>query len=87
MNGFWRLSNARPMGFNGPLRIPFAEINAYCQLQRYDHGKTQEFLYYMERLDDRYMAFVKKIQEDEERKNSVKNSSGPSGNSRQGPRR
>lgn len=88
MSGFWRLSNARPAGFSGPLRIPFAEIAAYCQLQRYDHEKTQDFLFYVEKLDERYMAFVKKLQEEEELKNGKNATPGkPGTKGSSGPRR
>jgi hypothetical protein len=76
MSGFWRLSNARPAGFNGVLRIPFAEINAYCSLHGFDHSKTQDFLYYVENLDAKFMEFVKEKQEEEERKNQTANAAG-----------
>ncbi|UTC28377.1 hypothetical protein GURKE_03510 [Brevundimonas phage vB_BpoS-Gurke] len=52
----------------GPLRIPLSEIDAYCRLRGFDFSMTQDFLYYTERLDEAYMAFVKKLQEEEERK-------------------
>jgi len=72
MQGFWRLSNARPIGMNGPLRIPYSEIEAYCRLHGYDYGKRQEFMYYLEQLDGKYMEFVKQAQEEEQRKAEVK---------------
>lgn len=74
--GFWRLSNARPQGLNGPLRIPYAEIEAYCALHSFDYGKRQDFLYYVERLDEKFMEHVKKTQEEEERKKQQQGKSG-----------
>ncbi|USN15490.1 hypothetical protein KIKIMORA_03480 [Brevundimonas phage vB_BpoS-Kikimora] len=65
MDGFWRLSNTRPIGFAGPQRIPLSEIDAYCRLRGLDFGMTQDFLFYVERLDEAYMAFVKEAQEKE----------------------
>jgi hypothetical protein len=66
--GFWRLSNARPPGLNGPTRILFSEIGAYCDLHGFDYGKRQDFLFYVQRLDDKFMEIAKKRQEEEERK-------------------
>lgn len=60
------------MGMNGPLRIPFAEIAAYCTLHGYDYGKRQEFLTYIEKLDTTFMEFIQEKQEEEERKNITK---------------
>ena len=53
---------------NGPQRIPISEIEAYCRLRRYDYDKSQDFLFYVERLDEKYMGFVKEAQEKEEQK-------------------
>jgi hypothetical protein len=87
-NGFWRLSGARPQGFSGPLRIPLSEIEAYCRLHSFDYSHRQDFLYYIERLDEKYMEFVKKAQDEEERK---RNNNGtpprPGSKGRPGPRR
>jgi hypothetical protein len=68
MDGFWRLSNARPQGFAGPLRIPLSELEAYCRLKGFDYAKRQDFLYYIERLDEKFMAFVQQKQEEQDRK-------------------
>lgn len=73
--GFWRLSNARPQGFNGPLRIPVSEIEAYCRLKDLDYSRRQDFLFYVERLDHAWMEHIKKLQKEEERKNDLKNKS------------
>lgn len=77
MNGFWRLSNARPQGLNGPLRITFAEIEAYCSLHGFDLMKKQDFLYFIEMLDAKFMDYVKKAQEEEERKKQTKGTDTP----------
>lgn len=68
MDGFWRLSNVRPIGMNGPQRIPITEVEAYCRLRQYGYDKSQDFLFYVERLDEKYMGFVKEAQEKEEQK-------------------
>lgn len=68
MEGFWRLSNARPVGMAGVLRIPLSEIESYCRIKDFSYEKRQDFLHYVERLDERFMAFVKERQEEEERK-------------------
>ena len=67
MEGFWRLSNARPQGFSGPLRIPLSEIEAYCRLKGFAYGKRQDFLFYIERMDEKFMQFVQETQADQER--------------------
>lgn len=64
-NGFWRLSNTRPQGFAGPLRIPMSEIEAYTRLQRFSLPKTLDFLFFVERLDGTYMEYVIEKQEQE----------------------
>lgn len=68
MDGFWRLSNARPVSMNGVLRIPLSELESYCRLRGFNFEKSQDFLHYVERLDERYMQFVKEAQEKEEAK-------------------
>lgn len=77
-NGFWRLSNVRPIGFNGVLRIPIAEIEAYCRLHSYDYGRRTEFLFYIERLDVKFMEHIEKKREEQERMERTKsNDIGP----------
>lgn len=71
-NGFWRLSNTRPVGFDGALRIPLSEIEAYARLQGFDHAKRNEFLIYVERMDATFMEHVAKLREEEERKRKNK---------------
>ena len=53
---------------SGVSRIPVSEIEAFCRLKRFGYEKTQDFLHYIERLDERYMEFVKEAQEKEEQK-------------------
>lgn len=67
-NGFWRLSASRPVGMNGPLRVPLSEINAYCELHRFRGPKREEFLFYVEKLDDVFMKYIAEKQEEEERR-------------------
>jgi hypothetical protein len=65
------------MGFNGPLRIPLSEIEAYCRLKGLDFAQRQDFLFFVERLDNAWMAFAQKLREEEERKtNRNKNTPG-----------
>lgn len=71
LDGFWRLSNARPVSMNGPLRIPLTEVEAYCRLRAFSFEKSQDFLHYLERLDERYMQLVKESQEKEEAKRNT----------------
>jgi hypothetical protein len=71
-NGFWRLSNSRPVGFNGVLRIPLSEIEAYARLSGFDYGKSQDFLSFVERMDHRYMEYVEEQREIEEAKQKNK---------------
>lgn len=68
MDGFWRLSNVRPIGFAGPQRIPITEVEAYCRLRQFSYEQCQDFLFYVERLDERYMSFAKEAQEKEAQK-------------------
>jgi len=70
-NGFWRLSNARPIGMDGVLRIPLSEIEAYTRIQAFDHAKRIEFLLYAERMDAAFMEHVGKMREEEERKRNL----------------
>jgi hypothetical protein len=53
-------------------RILFSEIGAYCDLHGFDYGKRQDFLFYVQRLDDKFMEIAKKRQEEEERKQAAK---------------
>ncbi|UTC29882.1 hypothetical protein BAJUN_02760 [Bajunvirus bajun] len=57
-DGFWRLSNKRPQGFNGPLRIPLTEIESFARLKGWDHEKRNDFLFYVDKLDEAYMVHV-----------------------------
>lgn len=67
-NAFWRLSNKRPQGFNGPLRIPDSEILAHIRLFGWDRVKAQDFCHFCDRLDEAFMAHVAKLQKAEEAK-------------------
>lgn len=60
----------RPIGFAGPQRIPITEVEAYCRLRQFAYDQCQDFLFYVERLDEKYMSFVKEAQEKEEQKRS-----------------
>jgi hypothetical protein len=60
------------VGFNGVLRIPLSEIEAYSRLQRFDYAKTQDFLTFIERMDHRYMEWVEQQREIEEQKSKNK---------------
>lgn len=71
-NGFWRLSNSRPVGFNGVLRIPLSEIEAYSRITDFDFSKRQDFLTFVERMDHRYMQWVEEQREIEEAKQKNK---------------
>ena len=62
-NGFWRLSNARPVGFDGVLRIPLSEIEAYARMQEFDFAKRVEFLRYIEGMDHVFMKYVERQRE------------------------
>jgi len=66
------LSNARPTGFDGVLRIPLSEVEAYTRLQGFDYAKAQDFLLYVERMDTMFMEHVAKLRDDEERKRNLK---------------
>lgn len=70
--GFHRLSNTRPQGFNGHLRIPVSEVKAYCDLMGWEREKRIDFLYYIELMDGVWMAHVAKQRESEEIKNRAK---------------
>lgn len=37
----------------------------------FDYRKTQDFLYYVERLDNAYMEYIDRIREAEERKRAI----------------
>ncbi len=74
MAGFNRLSPRRPQGMNGPLRIPVSEIESYCRLMSYDHGRRQEFFLYIERMDDVYMEYVAKVLSEDEKKREAQRS-------------
>ena len=69
--GFWRLSNKRPQGFNGPLRIPASEIEAYARIKGFDHEKRNDFLYFVDRLDEAYMGHVQKQIEKQEQQQRI----------------
>lgn len=53
---------------SGIVRLPYSEIAAYSDLHSYDFGKRQDFLYYVERLDEKYVEFIRKREEEERRK-------------------
>lgn len=53
---------------NGPRRVLDSEIQARCRLERWDFVKTQDFCFYVEALDEAYMAHVAAVQKEEERK-------------------
>jgi len=65
-NGAWRLSNPRPQGMNGYLRIPLSEIDSYCRLQGFGREKREQFLLFVERLDEAFMKHVDKLREQQE---------------------
>lgn len=71
MTGFNRLSPRRPQGMNGPTRIPVSEIESYCRLMDFDHPRRVDFLYYIERMDEVYMEFVRKQIAEEEKKQEL----------------
>ncbi|AFU86926.1 tail assembly chaperone [Caulobacter virus Karma] len=66
-DGFWRLSNKRPNGMSGPMRIPTSEIEAFTRIRRWDYAKSNEFLFYVDMMDEVYMAHVAKVLEEQER--------------------
>jgi hypothetical protein len=74
-NAFWRLSRKRPQGFNGPLHIPDSEVLARSRLEGWDFTRCQDFAFYLERMDDVYMAHVAKLQKEEEEKRDNKSRS------------
>jgi hypothetical protein len=83
-NGFWRLSNVRPVGFNGVMRIPMVEVEAYCRLHGYEYARRTELLFYIERLDSAFMEHVEKKREEQER--AERNKSNEIGGNRRGKR-
>ncbi len=80
--GWWRLSNARPQGFAGPTRIQVQEIEAYCRLRGWPVEKREDFDFYIENLDEVYMDRVRKVQEEEDRKNKATGGKKPGGGRR-----
>jgi len=60
------------VGFNGVLRIPLSEIEAYSRLQRFDPEQAQDFLVFVERMDNKFMEYVEKQREIEELKSQNK---------------
>jgi hypothetical protein len=60
------------MGFNGPLRIPLSEIEAYSRLRALDFSQRQDFLFYVERLDNVWMTHIQKLRDEEDQKNKRK---------------
>jgi len=71
-SGFWRLSATRPVGMNGPSRIPLSEVSAYCDLQRFSPIKREDFLFYTEHLDVAFMKHVADQQAEQERTRELK---------------
>lgn len=71
-SGFWRLSNSRPAGFDGALRIPLSEVEAYTRLQAFDYAKRIEFMKYVERMDGVFMEHIRQLRESEEAKSKNK---------------
>lgn len=72
-HGFWRLSNRRPHGLNGVLRIPVTEIEAYCDLMGWDSpSKRRDFLYFVEAMDEAFMEHVDDVREQKERQERSK---------------
>lgn len=53
---------------NGPLRIPTSEIEALARLRGWDFEKRNDFLFYVDRLDEAYMAHVARVMAEDERK-------------------
>lgn len=54
--GFTVLSSSRSVGFSGPNKITTADILAYLSLLEVTSSDTkQEFLYYITRMDDRFI--------------------------------
>lgn len=76
-NGFWRLSNSRPQGMNGYLRIPLSEVEAYGRLHGFDYARRIEFLSFVEQMDEAFMAHVEKLREEEQRKTDLRNKQPP----------
>lgn len=71
--GFWRLSNSRPQGMGGPLRILMSEIESYSRLMQLSYSQVQDFIVYVERLDIKFMEWV--AEEAEKDKNKPKGKS------------
>lgn len=67
--GFWRLSNSRPQGMGGPLRIPFSEVVSYCAFMKFDFVKSQDFLIYAERMDNSFMTYI--VEEQDKARNKT----------------
>lgn len=80
-DGFWRLSNKRPQGMNGPSRIPTTEIEALTRIRGWSYAKRNDFLFYVDRMDEVYMAHVAKLVEEQERRNQTSQNK-PSANKR-----
>lgn len=72
-DGYWRLSNKRPQGMNGPLRIPISEIEALARYKSWPYAKRQDFLYFVDLMDEAFMAYVARRQAEEERKRQTSN--------------
>jgi hypothetical protein len=58
INAFMDLSGMRQAGFNGPMRISIADIQAYCDMFEID--EREQFFYNMRAADDVYLEWVMK---------------------------
>lgn len=67
-NGFWRLSISRPQNMSGPSRLPPSEILAYAKLQGMSQEKYQDFLFYIDVLDGKFMEFIEAEQEKDKKR-------------------
>lgn len=67
-NAFWRLSGCRPEGFNGALRIPVTEVNAWAQAHRMNRTQTLDLLFFIDAMDRAYMGWLAERRAEEDGK-------------------
>lgn len=71
-NAFWRLSASRDTGFDRPNRIKVSEVKAFADLLGYAPVKARDLLFYVDKLDERWMEHVNDLREEQEEQRKKK---------------
>lgn len=54
------------MGFDRPIRIKISEVKAFADIQGLSPVKARDLLFYVDKLDERWMEHVTALREEQE---------------------